>query len=274
MEKIIVFLRSHPNLCVDITGGCPELNPDFKFFVESIVGLTPSIMVRTNLTVFFEPGLSWIPQWYRKNKIILIASLPCYTNENVDSQRGCGVFEKSITAIKLLNELGYSSDDQLQLNLVYNPGTDFLPGPQTQLEANYKKELSEKYGLAFNNLFTITNAPIGRFRQYLESNGKLEQYLQLLVKNFNSDAAKNIMCRNLLSVDYNGIVYNCDFNQVLNLPIRNNSSNPITIEQLNNVLQQNIEIITDKHCFVVLPVPAQVAQVHLSKINISIITGR
>ena len=249
MEKIIVFLRSHRGLCVDITGGCPELNPDFRFFVESIAKLTSSIMVRTNLTVFAEPGLGWVPKWYRENKIILIASLPCYTNENVDSQRGPGVFEKSIAAITLLNDLGYGTNEQLQLNLVYNPGADLLPGPQGQLEADYKKELGEKYSVVFDNLFTITNAPIGRFRQYLESNGKLEQYLQLLVENFNHEAAGNIMCRNLLSIDYRGIVYNCDFNQVLNLPVTNNSGKPITIEQLGDVLGGNIEIITDRHCF-------------------------
>jgi len=249
MEKIIVFLRSHPDLCVDITGGCPELNPDFKFFVESIVELTSSIMVRTNLTVFFEPGLIWIPQWYCKNKIVLIASMPCYTNENVDRQRGRGTFKKSIAAIKLLNDLGYGIDEQLQLNLVYNPGADFLPGPQAHLEADYKRELGKKYGVVFNNLFTITNAPIGRFRQYLKANGKLEQYLQLLVENFNPEVAKNIMCRNLLSIDYRGVVYNCDFNQALNLPITNNSGKPITIEQLDDVIQGNIKIITDQHCF-------------------------
>ncbi len=249
MEKIVVFLRSHPDLCVDITGGCPELNPDFKFFVESIAELTSSIMVRTNLTVFYESGLSWIPQWYRENKIILIASLPCYTDKNVDQQRGQGVFEKSIAAIKLLNNLGYCFDKQLQLDLVYNPRADFLPRPQAQLEADYKRELGEKYGVVFNNLFTITNAPIGRFRQYLKANGKLEQYSQLLVENFNPEVAKNIMCRNLLSIDYKGTVYNCDFNQALNLPVANNSGKPTTIEQLDDVLQGNIEIITGQHCF-------------------------
>ena len=249
MEKIIGFLRSHPGLCVDITGGCPELNPDFKFFVDSIVGLTSSIMVRTNLTVFFEPGLDWIPQWYCENRIALIASLPCYTDENVDQQRGRGVFKKSIAAIKLLNDLGYGIDEELQLNLVYNPGTEFLPGPQSQLEADYKKELSGKYGAVFNNLFTITNAPIGRFGQYLKANGKLEQYLQLLVENFNPAAAEEIMCRNLLSVDYRGIVYNCDFNQTLDLPVMNESGDPIAIEQLGGVLQEDVKVITDQHCF-------------------------
>lgn len=249
MKKIIDFLRARPGLCVDITGGCPELNPNFKFFVDSICGLVSATIVRTNLTVFFEPGLSWIPQWYSRHRVVLTASLPCYTNQNVDRQRGQGVFKKSIAALKLLNELGYGRNGQLQLNLVYNPGADFLPGPQAQLEAAYKKELGEKYGVKFNNLFTITNAPIGRFRQYLKANGKLERYLQRLVENFNAEVAENIMCRNLLSVDYKGTVYNCDFNQALSLPIANGSGKPVTVEQLDNVLQGNIEIITGQHCF-------------------------
>ena len=249
MEKIVAFLRSRPDLCVDITGGSPEMNPDFRFFAESIAALTPSIMVRTNLTVFFEPGLGWIPQWYRENKIALTTSLPCYTGENVDQQRGQGVFEKSIAALQLLNDLGYGTDEQLQINLVYNPGADFLPLPQVQLETDYKNELNEKYKVKFNNLFTITNAPIGRFRQYLEANGKLEQYLQLLAENFNPEAVNNIMCCSLLSVDYKGRVYNCDFNQALNLPITDNSGRSVAIEKLDDILQRNIEIITNQHCF-------------------------
>jgi radical SAM/Cys-rich protein len=167
MEKIVNFLQSYPGLCMDVTGGCPELNPDFKFFINSIHKLASPIMVRTNLTVFFEPALEWIPQWYSKHKVVLIGSLPCYTRENVDKQRGQGVFEKSIAALKMLNGVGYGVDNQLQLNLVYNPGGDFLPGPQAQLEADYKREMEEKYGVKFNNLFTITNAPIGRFKRYL-----------------------------------------------------------------------------------------------------------
>ena len=249
MEKIIVFLRSHPDLCVDITGGCPELNPDFHFFIEKVCRLISRVMIRTNLTIFLKNELEWIPRWYQEHKVTIAASLPCYTEEKVDTQRGSGVFSKSIEAIKLLNNLGYANNDGLELNLVYNPGEEFLPNPQEKLEADYKKELNKKYGAKFNKLFTITNAPIGRFRQYLEINGKLEQYLQLLMDNFNTEAAENIMCRNLLSIDYRGIVYNCDFNQALNLPVTDNSGKPITIEQLDNILQGNIEIITDQHCF-------------------------
>ncbi|MBW8039978.1 MAG: radical SAM/Cys-rich domain protein [Planctomycetes bacterium] len=249
MEEIIDFLRGCPGLCVDVTGGCPELNPDFRFFINSIYKLASKIMVRTNLTVFFEPGLDWIPQWYSRYKVVLVCSLPCYTQENVDKQRGQGVFKKSIAALKILNGLGYGVDNQLELNLVYNPGGDFLPGPQAQLEADYKRELEEKYGVKFNNLFTITNAPIGRFKRYLKANGKLKQYLRLLMENFNLDTAENIMCRRLISIDYKGVAYNCDFNQALNLPIIDSAGQIVSIERLDDVLSGDIEIITDDHCF-------------------------
>ena len=248
MEKIINFLRSFPGLCIDVTGGCPELNPDFKFFINSIHKLASPIMVRTNLTVFFEPGLEWIPQWYSRHKVVLIGSLPCYTRENVDKQRGQGVFDKSIAALKMLNGVGYGVNNQLELNLVYNPGGDFLPGPQAQLEADYKREMEEKYGVKFNNLFTITNAPIGRFKRYLEANGRLGEYQRLLMENFNPDAAENIMCRRLISVDYTGLAYNCDFNQALNLPIIDSSGRAVSIDRLGDILSEDIEIITDDPC--------------------------
>lgn len=249
MQKIIDFLQKHQGLCVDITGGCPELNPDFKFFIDNANKSASCLMVRTNLTVFLEPGLSWIPRWYRDHKVVVIGSLPCYTEENVDKQRGPDVFRKSISAIRLLNRLGYACNDRLELNLVYNPGADFLPGPQEQLEYDYKRELKEKFGVRFDKLFTITNAPIGRFKQYLEANGRLEHYQRLLVENFNPDAAENIMCRNLLSVDYKGLIYNCDFNQALDLPIIDGTGATVTIERLDDILTEGIEIMTADHCF-------------------------
>jgi radical SAM/Cys-rich protein len=249
MEKIIDFLWSHSGLCVDITGGCPELNPDFKFFIDSICELASPVMVRTNLTVLFEAGLEWVPSWYKEHKVVVIGSLPCYTEENVDKQRGANVFRKSIRAIKLLNELSYGYENGLRLNLVYNPGGDFLPGPQEKLEADYKRELNEKYGITFNKLFTIANAPIGRFRHYLEANGLLQHYLRLLVENFNPEAAENIMCRSLVSIDYRGILYNCDFNQALGIPIIDIAGNIVTIEQLEEILSEGLEIITGEHCF-------------------------
>jgi len=249
MNDIIVFLQKHEGLIADVTGGCPELNPEFKFFIDSICEFASRVIVRTNLTVFFEPGLDWIAQWYSRRGVTLIASLPSYIKEIVDKQRGEGVFEKSIAALKMLNELGYGRQERLELNLVYNPGAEFLPGPQEQLEADYKRELDEKYGIRFNKLFCITNAPIGRFKQYLKAKGCLERYLQLLVDNFNPDVAGNIMCRSLISVDYRGILYNCDFNQALGLAITDTNGSTVTIEQLGDILSGELEIITAEHCF-------------------------
>ena len=248
MQKIIDFLKKHPNLCIDITGGCPELNPNFKYFIENVSRYTFSIMARTNLTVFFEEGTQWIPQWYRNHNVIIIASLPCYTKDNVDTQRGENVFAKSIEAIKLLNNLGYG-ENGLELDLVYNPSGNFLPPPQPQLEEIYKERLNEKYGIKFNNLFTIANIPIGRFRQQLEETGHLEGYLKLLKNNFTSQAAQNIMCRNLLSIDYKGLVYNCDFNQAVDLPILDSNKKSVTIDTLDDALQNGIDIRTLDHCF-------------------------
>ncbi|MHC4145521.1 MAG: arsenosugar biosynthesis radical SAM (seleno)protein ArsS [Planctomycetota bacterium] len=249
MGKIIEFLTKHPDLVADITGGCPELNPDFKFFVDSICGVTSSVMVRTNLTVFIEPTLSWVPKWYSEKKVVLMVSLPCYTEENVDDQRGAGAFKKSITALRMLNDLGYGVNSLLQMNLVHNPGGEFLPGPQEQLEVDYKRELYEKYQVRFDRLFTITNAPIGRFRRHLETNGRLEQYQRLLVDNFNPDAAKNIMCRRLISIGYDGTAYNCDLNQAMGLPITDSSGQVVSIELMEDSLPQGIELITGDHCF-------------------------
>jgi len=249
MKRIIVFLQKHEGLVADVTGGCPELNPEFKFFIDSICEFASRVLVRTNLTIFFEPDMDWIAEWYSERRVTLVASLPCYEKEIVDKQRGEGVFEKSIAALKMLNELGYGCREQLELNLVYNPEAEFLPDPQEQLEADYKRELDEKYGIRFNKLFCITNMPIGRFKQYLKTKGCLERYLQLLADNFNPDAAENIMCRSLISVDYRGILYNCDFNQALGLAITDTNGSTATIEQLGEILPGDLKIITAEHCF-------------------------
>jgi radical SAM/Cys-rich protein len=249
MGQIIDFLRDRPNLTVDITGGCPELNPDFKFFIAGAGEVASNLLVRTNVTVFFEPDMDWVPNWYSEKKVTLMVSLPCYTAENVDGQRGAGTFEKSIAALKMLNELGYGIDDRLQINLVYNPGGGFLPGRQDQLERDYKRELYDNYGVRFNRLLTITNAPIGRFKRFLEANGQLKQYQRLLEEKFNPDAAENIMCRTLVSVGYDGTVYNCDFNQALGLPIVDTNGQVVSIERLPQALAAGIELITGDHCF-------------------------
>ncbi|UCG59768.1 MAG: arsenosugar biosynthesis radical SAM protein ArsS [Phycisphaerales bacterium] len=249
MQGIVDFLGNHPGLCVDMTGGCPELNPNFRFFVENVHPLAEPLMTRTNLTVSLEPGLDWVAPLYRDHRVVVIGSLPCYTEQNVDKQRGRHVFKASMKAIKRLNELGYGCEKDLQLNLVYNPGGDFLPGPQEQLEADYKRELNEKFGVRFNRLFTMTNAPIGRFKQYLEANGLLGPYLELLADNFNPEAAENVMCRSLVSVDYRGLLYNCDFNQALGLPIILADGQAATIDRLDDVISQDVDVITGTHCY-------------------------
>lgn len=246
MEKIIRFLKKNQGLVLDITGGSPELNPHFKFFVETAYNDVCQIMVRTNLCVLLEDGMEWIPPWYRNHNVVIIGSLPCYTKENVDKQRGDGVYDKNIRALKLLNELGYG--DSLELNLVYNPSDDFLPGDQQELEQAYKKELFDNFEVTFNHLYTITNAPIGRFREYLTANGRLEQYTQLLKENFNPEAAEHIMCRTLISIGWEGNLYNCDFNQALDMPLKDNNGKIMIIDDID-ALHGDYEIITAQHCY-------------------------
>jgi len=248
MLDIIHFLSKNPGLILDVTGGCPELNPNFKFFIDKAKKFTAQIMIRSNLTIFLEEGMEWLSKYCKKNKICLLCSLPCYTEENVDQQRGKGVFRKSTDVLKLLNGLGYGVDDDLELNLVYNPGGAFLPSEQDRLEQDYKRRLSEEYNIVFNQLFTITNAPINRFKKYLEANGKLKAYQRLLEENFNPKTAENIMCRTLLSVDWQGIIYNCDFNQALGLPLRDEHGKLLEIKNLSSGDMKNREIIFDNHC--------------------------
>jgi radical SAM/Cys-rich protein len=245
--KIIDFLKKHPDLTLDITGGAPELNPHFRFLVERASAILSRIMVRTNLTVFFEEGLEDIPGFYKTHRIVVIASLPCYLRENVEAQRGIGVYEKSIKALKKLNKLGYG--DTLELNLVYNPGGAFLPPDQKDLKEAYKKNIMESHDVRFNNLFTIVNAPLGRFRKSLDANGEYEKYLELLEKNYNPNTVANIMCRNLVSVDYRGILYNCDFNQVVDLPIKDQAGKTVTIDDLEELIRKGFKIETANHCY-------------------------
>jgi radical SAM/Cys-rich protein len=247
MKKIIDFLKKHPDLTLDITGGAPELNPHFRFLVEKASAILSRIMVRTNLTVFFEEGMEDIPEFYKTHRIVVIASLPCYLRENVEAQRGTGVYEKSIKALKKLNKLGYG--DTLELNLVYNPGGAFLPPNQKDLEEAYKKNIMESHGVRFNNLFTIVNAPLGRFRKSLDANGEYEKYLELLEKNYNPNTVVNIMCRNLVSVDYRGILYNCDFNQVVDLPIKDQVGKTVTIDDMEELIRKGFKIETANHCY-------------------------
>ena len=249
MDRIVDFLKKRKDLTVDMTGGCPELNPDFRYFLEKVSPLADKLIARTNLSILTEPSAENIPLLYKKHHVIIVGSMPCYTERNVNEQRGNGVFAKNIKAIKLLNSIGYGIDENLELNLVYNPSADFLPASQEKLQADYKAHLFDEHGLKFNRLFTITNAPIGRFESYLRANGKFSQYLQLLEDNFNEAAARNIMCRSLVSIDYRGFVYNCDFNQALGMPIIDRYGKMVTIKNLDDALKDSPEIITESHCF-------------------------
>jgi radical SAM/Cys-rich protein len=207
--RCLDLLKSSPSITtLDITGGAPELNANFRYLVEMARQLRPDIDIidRCNLTVLQEPGQEDLVDFLKKNRVHIIASLPCYTAPNVDKQRGRGVFDRSIAALLALNEAGYGRDPTLQIDLVYNPLGGYLPPEQTQLELKYKEELQENFGVLFNSLFTITNMPIKRFADFLHQRDELQQYLELLVRNFNGATLENLMCRDTVSVGYDGKV--------------------------------------------------------------------
>jgi radical SAM/Cys-rich protein len=220
-ERIIKLIQNSASIkTVDITGGAPELNANFRAIASTSKALGLQVIDRCNLTVFFEPGQEDLPQFLKDNAIHVIASLPCYSKDNIEKQRGSGVFQKSIDALKLLNELGYGHlDTGLTLDLVYNPLGPTLPQPQEKLQAAYTKELGELFQIKFNNLFTITNLPIGRFLHQLRREERYEEYMDLLALSFNLHAAQKIMCRSLVSVGWTGELYDCDFNQMLEIPL-------------------------------------------------------
>ena len=233
---------------LDITGGAPEMNPNFKKLVLSLKNQNINIIDRCNLTIFFEKGYEDLPDFLAENNVIITASLPCYEKENVEKQRGSGVFDKSINAIKILNKLGYGINESgLQLNLVYNPINPTLPPPQEKLETDYKNILYEKYNITFNNLYTITNMPINRYADFLKMTGELEKYFELLANNFNQKNLKNLMCKKTISVDWEGQIYDCDFNQQLKLKSLNGPKN--LYELLNYSSPFNYQIAAKSHCF-------------------------
>jgi len=203
--------------------------------------------LRSNLVIMAENGWEWLPEFCHDQKLIVVGSLPCYLEENVDRQRGSGVYRKSIEVLKKLNALGYGTD--LELNLVYNPGGNYIPGSQLELEGAYKAELKARYGIIFNHLFTITNAPIGRFKEHLEADGSYTEYLRKLANRFNPDAAGNIMCRTLISVDWLGVVYSCDFNQALKMPITADDGSKVTLSDLDDVVMNGKKIRLSQHCY-------------------------
>lgn len=236
-DLVIKTFKENNFETLDLTGGAPEMNDNFIYIIENLKNFAKQIIVRTNLTILDTKKYEYLPEFYAQNKIALIASLPCYTKENVDKQRGNGVFQKSIKILKKLNSLGYGKN--LELNLVYNPGGAFLPGGQNSLENDYKKMLFDNYGIVFTSLFTITNMPIGRFKDELEKIGKFDEYMRLLKDNFNEANISNLICKNQISVGFDGAIYNCDFNHMLGLCLNEN------LENLNKVSNN---IILKPHC--------------------------
>lgn len=249
VERIIELCENNPGIkCIDITGGAPEMNPNFRYFVKALRKLGKEVIIRCNLTVLFEPGQEDTALFFRDNRLKIVASLPCYSKENVDKQRGHGVFNKSVEALRILNGLGFGKEGTgLHLDLVYNPGGAFLPPAQAQLEIDYKKKLKEDLDIEFNQLYTITNMPIKRFLDDLEKESKLEEYMQLLLENFNPNAAKNVMCRDLVSIGYDGKIYDCDFNQMLDIHQNNKEVDVFKVRSLSEFDFK--EFAVANHCY-------------------------
>lgn len=241
---------------VDLTGGAPEMNYGFKPLVEAARATGKQVIVRSNLTIYFADGFGDLPEYFAQHQVRIVASLPCYLADNVDKMRGTGVFNESVKALQWLNQLGYGQNPDLILDLVFNPQLPAtekfsLPPEQTSLERDYKKFLKEHFGIVFNNLFTITNLPVGRTKMHLERKRLYTSYLQFLESNFNPSTVENLMCRDELSVDYLGNVYDCDFNQMMNLPAKTRSGEILTITKLLEAgsLDLITEIQTAAYCY-------------------------
>jgi radical SAM/Cys-rich protein len=249
VDRIVDWLTKTQIPTVDLTGGAPEMIPDFRYFIRRVTQLKPSrhVIDRCNLTILLEQGYKGLAEFLAKEKVEIIASMPCYSPENVNAQRGDGVFEGSIAALQLLNSLGYGINSALPLHLVYNPVDAVLPAAQDELEADYKRELQKHFGITFNRLYTLTNLPIGRFAAYLRHNNQLDDYMKLLIDAFNPATVESLMCRDTISVGWRGEVYDCDFNQQLGMQWTN--SQPIFVWDVDPDSLENRAIMTGDHCF-------------------------
>lgn len=234
---------------VDLTGGAPEMNPHFRWFVEKASSLEKNIIVRSNLTILTTaPKYQALPEFFARHGVEVACSLPFYNKRRTDQQRGEGTYDRSIEALKKLNEIGYGKEETgLKLNLVYNPAGAFLPGGQQSLEKDFKRQLDRKHGITFNNLLTITNLPISRYLNFLLKSGNLDEYMDRLITSFNPAAAKGVMCRNTISVGWDGMLYDCDFNQMLEMPVEDTA--PQHISEWNESKLNNRDIKINQHCF-------------------------
>ncbi|HEY5702417.1 MAG TPA: arsenosugar biosynthesis radical SAM (seleno)protein ArsS [Gammaproteobacteria bacterium] len=250
LQQVIDYIEQTGVETLDITGGAPELHPGFRNLVEAVRTFGTHVIDRCNLTILLEPGQETLAEFLATNNVEIIASLPCYSIENVDRQRGQGVFEKSIRALQSLNRLGYGQDNSgLLLNLVYNPQGPSLPPNQATLEADYKRILKEEYNIRFNQLFTLCNMPIKRFGSMLVSNNQFHDYMTLLKQAHREENLDNVMCRSLISIDWQGYVYDCDFNQMLGLGLESYNSERLHITDLMQMSLEGKPIITGNHCF-------------------------
>jgi radical SAM/Cys-rich protein len=255
--QLIQLIHKFPQIqIVDLTGGAPEMNYGFKPILEAAKETGKQVIVRSNLTIYFEEGFSYIPEFFAKNQVRVVASLPCYLADNVDKMRGNGVFDSSIKALQWLNSLGYAQNPNLILDLVFNPqlpkNENFSLTPnQLKLEADYKTFLKDNFSIIFNHLFTITNLPVGRTQLYLERTKLHAPYLQFLESNFNLSTVEHLMCRNELSIDYLGHVYDCDFNQMMNLPAKTPEGEYLTVAKLleSGNLDLINEVQTASYCY-------------------------
>jgi radical SAM/Cys-rich protein len=250
VDAVLTFLARTGIPTLDLTGGAPELHPDFAHLVSSARGLGRRVMDRCNLTVIFEPGMEYLPEFFKRHQVELVCSLPCYSEGNVDKQRGKGTFDASIRALQQLNEIGYGRPDgDLVLNLVYNPVGPHLPPPQGKLEQDYRKILGEQFGIVFNQLFCLTNMPITRYATHLKLRGEYDHYLELLESSFNPATLDQVMCRNLISVGWAGSVYDCDFNQMLDLPLTDDAGKRLEIGSLTLDAVADRAIVVGDHCY-------------------------
>ncbi len=250
VDDVINVIKSGAIDTLDLTGGAPEMNPDFEYLVREARLLGVKVIDRCNLTVLSEPGFEHIADFLAEQKVEVVASLPCYLEENVDGQRGKGVYQKSIDGLLQLNQLGYGkADSGLQLNLVYNPTGPFLPPSQESLKADYQKFLKDKFNIDFNEIFTITNMPIARFGSTLMSKCQFDDYMNLLKGAYSADNLKSVMCRNQISVDWQGYLYDCDFNQMLKLHTMDEAGQSLKVTDLLTRSIDDIDIVVADHCY-------------------------
>lgn len=247
LEKCLKLIDKHNFKTIDLTGGTPEVNPHFRWFISELGKRQKEVLVRSNLVVLLENEYSDMVELLTKNKITLIASFPHIQKDRTDKQRGNGVYDGLINIIRILNNLGYGINPELKLHLVHNPVGAYLPGNQIVLEQEYKKVLQNEYGIQFNSLYCITNMPIGRYLNFLKSSGNYESYMEELVNAFNPAAARNVMCVNTLSISYDGFLYDCDFNQMINLKLKNGLPQHLDDFDLEKLAGREISI--EDHCF-------------------------